>query len=300
MIDGTKLVAAGLLYDGDPWELVLKGQASQTVPLATVLTMSATGSEMNNGAVISRYETKEKYAFYGNYPVFSILDPETLFSLPQRQIACGLSDTFVHVLEQYMTPRAVAADGPLGRRLSGIARTLRPRSYDTMSEVHARRDARLERHDHGRVAGLGHPHDRPRADGALHGLYARRHAGHRHQRYVCCSERSAAKLLSTARRIARGIAEAEEARIDHAFEATGDLLPFAGAIDAPFGGSISARRRLPRSKRRFNAAGVRYGEAANVDGTNGPPHPLESLPADRTCTPKDEWSAGCVTTCGRP
>ena len=103
VIDGTKLIAAGLLYDGDPWDIVLKGQADKTVPLGTVLTMSATGSEMNSGSVISRQETKEKYAFYGDYPVFSILDPETLYSLPQRQIACGLSDTFVHVLEQYMT-----------------------------------------------------------------------------------------------------------------------------------------------------------------------------------------------------
>ena len=80
VIDGTKLIAAGLLYDGDAWDIVLKGQAGKTVPLATVLTMSATGSEMNSGAVISRYETKEKYAFYGDYPVFSILDPETLYS----------------------------------------------------------------------------------------------------------------------------------------------------------------------------------------------------------------------------
>ena len=86
MIDGTKLIAAGLLYEGDAWEIVLKGKAGKTVPLATVLTMSATGSEMNNGAVISRYETKEKYAFYGDYPVFSILDPETLYSCP-----CGRS-----------------------------------------------------------------------------------------------------------------------------------------------------------------------------------------------------------------
>ena len=86
VIDGTKLISAGLLYDGDAWDLVLKGSYNKTVPLATVLTMSATGSEMNNGAVISRYETKEKYAFYSNYPVFSILDPETLFSLPKACI----------------------------------------------------------------------------------------------------------------------------------------------------------------------------------------------------------------------
>ena len=70
VIDGTKLIAAGLLYDGDAWELVRKGASQRTVPLGTVLTIPATGSEMNNGAVISRRETKEKYPFFGNYPLF--------------------------------------------------------------------------------------------------------------------------------------------------------------------------------------------------------------------------------------
>lgn len=74
-----------------------------TIPLGTVLTIPATGSEMNNGAVISRRETHEKYPFYADYPVFSILDPTVTFSLPDFQIACGLADTFVHVMEQYMT-----------------------------------------------------------------------------------------------------------------------------------------------------------------------------------------------------
>ena len=91
VIDGTKLIAAGLLYDGDAWEIVLRGRAEKSVPLATVLTISATGSEMNSGAVISRYETKEKYPFSGDYPLFSILDPGVLYSLPKRQIACGSS-----------------------------------------------------------------------------------------------------------------------------------------------------------------------------------------------------------------
>ena len=58
---------------------------------------------MNNGAVISRHETKEKYPFYANYPLFSILDPEVTFTLPPHQVACGIADTFVHVVEQYMT-----------------------------------------------------------------------------------------------------------------------------------------------------------------------------------------------------
>lgn len=103
VIDGTKLIAAGLKYDGDPWDLVLKHKVTDTVPMGTVLTLPATGSEMNNGAVISRTETHEKLDFYCNYPVFSILDPEATFSLPPHQIACGLADTFVHIMEQYMT-----------------------------------------------------------------------------------------------------------------------------------------------------------------------------------------------------
>lgn len=103
VIDGTKLIAAGLLYDGDAWDLVLKGSAKEALPLATVLTLPATGSEMNSGAVISCKATAEKYPFYSNYPVFSILDPTVTFTLPQYQVACGIADTYVHVMEQYMT-----------------------------------------------------------------------------------------------------------------------------------------------------------------------------------------------------
>ena len=103
VLDGTKLIAAGLCYDGDAWDLVLKGSEKKAIPMGTVLTLPATGSEMNNGAVISRHETREKYPFYGAYPQFSILDPEVTFSLPPYQIACGIADTYVHVMEQYMT-----------------------------------------------------------------------------------------------------------------------------------------------------------------------------------------------------
>lgn len=103
VIDGTKLISAGIPYNGDAWELVKKGSAQNTIPLGTVLTIPATGSEMNNGAVISCRETHEKYPFFSSHPVFSILDPTVTFSLPDYQIACGLADTFVHVMEQYMT-----------------------------------------------------------------------------------------------------------------------------------------------------------------------------------------------------
>jgi NADP-dependent alcohol dehydrogenase len=75
------------------------------MPFGSILTLPATGSEMNSGAVITRAETKEKFAMGGPglFPEFSVLDPEVVKSIPQRQIANGLADAFTHVLEQYMT-----------------------------------------------------------------------------------------------------------------------------------------------------------------------------------------------------
>ncbi len=103
VLDGTKLIASGMPYDGDPWEIVRKGKADAAIPYASVMTLPATGSEMNSGAVISRTETREKFAFYTSYPAFSILDPEATYSLPPHQVACALADIFVHVMEQYLT-----------------------------------------------------------------------------------------------------------------------------------------------------------------------------------------------------
>lgn len=123
VLDGTKLIAAAVNYQGDAWELVLKGHHFESVlPFAAVMTFPATGSEMNNGAVISSVEKTEKFAFYTNYPQFSILDPETTYSLPPYQIACGIADTFVHVIEQYLTETGVS---PLmDRWAEGIMQTL--------------------------------------------------------------------------------------------------------------------------------------------------------------------------------
>lgn len=103
VVDGTKLIGGGLRYEGDAWDLVKKGAFTDTVPVASVLTLPATGSEMNYNGVVSCLATKEKYAFVSKHPVFSILDPVATFTLPQHQLACGLADTFVHVMEQYMT-----------------------------------------------------------------------------------------------------------------------------------------------------------------------------------------------------
>lgn len=106
VIDGTKFIATALKYEGDPWDFMVDpSKATDAVPLATVLTLPATGSEMNNGAVVSRKEFNEKLAFHNpkGYPLFSVLDPEVCYSLPQRQIVNGIVDSFAHTLEQYLT-----------------------------------------------------------------------------------------------------------------------------------------------------------------------------------------------------
>ncbi len=107
VIDGTKFLSAAALYKGEePWNILKNSERTlEGMPFGTVLTLPATGSEMNSGAVITRRETKEKLVMGGPglFPVFSILDPEVVKSIPQRQIANGLADAFTHVLEQYMT-----------------------------------------------------------------------------------------------------------------------------------------------------------------------------------------------------
>ncbi|WP_452602688.1 iron-containing alcohol dehydrogenase [Pontimicrobium sp. MEBiC06410] len=107
VIDGTKFLASAALYKGDtPWDILKNGiRTTKGMPFGTVLTLPATGSEMNSGAVITNAETKEKLGMGGPglFPTFSILDPQVVVSIPKRQLANGITDAFTHVLEQYMT-----------------------------------------------------------------------------------------------------------------------------------------------------------------------------------------------------
>jgi NADP-dependent alcohol dehydrogenase len=111
VIDGTKFVAAAVYAEGDPWEILLQRGANvkKAMPYGTVLTLPATGSEMNDGSVISRTETlsglHDKLYFSSEhvFPQFSVLDPTKSFSLPQRQLANGVVDAYTHVMEQYLT-----------------------------------------------------------------------------------------------------------------------------------------------------------------------------------------------------
>ena len=106
VIDGTKFIAAAIPFDGEPWDILAKRTPiSSAIPFGSVLTLPATGSEMNCGAVITKRVSDDKLAFINTllYPRFSVLDPTKTFTLPARQIANGVVDAFVHTIEQYLT-----------------------------------------------------------------------------------------------------------------------------------------------------------------------------------------------------
>lgn len=107
VVDATKFIAAAACFEGnDPWDILSKhAKIKAAIPFGVVLTLSATGSEMNAGAVITKVATQDKLAFGSPhvYPKFSILDPEVTYSLPPRQVSNGIADAFVHVIEQYLT-----------------------------------------------------------------------------------------------------------------------------------------------------------------------------------------------------
>lgn len=146
VIDGTKFVAAGALLDADPWT-ILEQHAKNVraaLPIGVVLTLPATGSEMNAAAVITRKRTQEKFAFMSRsvYPQFAILDPTRTYTLPARQVGNGVVDAFVHVMEQYMTVPAQAkvqdrfAEGLLQTLVEDGPRALaEPDDYDVRANL---------------------------------------------------------------------------------------------------------------------------------------------------------------------
>lgn len=107
VIDGTKFVAAAACFEGDAWEILLQAgtNVKKALPIGTVLTLPATGSEMNKGAVVTRREKNAKLGFHSVqvFPKFSILDPAKTRTLPPRQVANGIVDSFIHIVEQYVT-----------------------------------------------------------------------------------------------------------------------------------------------------------------------------------------------------
>lgn len=274
VLDGTKLISAGLKYDGDAWELVRKGAYSDTVPMGAVLTLPATGSEMNKGAVISRHETQEKYAFYGNYPVFSILDPETTFTLPPYQVACGLSDTFVHVMEQYLTTPGQSR--LMDRWAEGILSTLieiAPRirenqhNYDLMADfmlsatmglngfiaMGVTQDWATHMIGHELTALHGLTHGATLAivfNGTLRTL--------RKQKY--------GKILQYGERVWGITQGSDDERIDLTIEKTEEFFRSLG-LSTHLSEENIGEETIQEIERRFNERGVAFGETQNVTGS---------------------------------
>ena len=147
VIDATKFIASAACFEnGDPWQILeRKGEIKKALPYGTVLTIAATGSEMNDGAVITKAATKDKLPFSSSllYPKFSVLDPEITYSLPARQTGNGVVDAFVHVIEQYLTYSTEDTtfqdnmwEGILRTLISEGPKTLKePRNYDARANI---------------------------------------------------------------------------------------------------------------------------------------------------------------------
>jgi NADP-dependent alcohol dehydrogenase len=107
VIDGAKYIAAAACLEDDGWRILeTRGKViTRALPIGVVLTLAATGSEMNNGAVVTKAATHDKIPFSSNlcFPRFAILDPAKTMTLPPRQVGNGVVDAFVHVMEQYLT-----------------------------------------------------------------------------------------------------------------------------------------------------------------------------------------------------
>ncbi|MEJ8544046.1 iron-containing alcohol dehydrogenase [Brevibacillus borstelensis] len=104
VIDASKAIAVGVPYEGDVWDFYTRKAVPQkALPLGTVLTLAATGSEMNRGSVVTNWETQEKFGGTTTFPTFSILDPENTFSVPRDQTVYGMCDIMSHVFEQYFS-----------------------------------------------------------------------------------------------------------------------------------------------------------------------------------------------------
>ena len=275
VLDGTKFIAAAIPFTaGKEWDILSKQDAVESaVPLGSVLTLPATGSEMNSAAVISREATKEKLVFSTPlvYPRFSILDPETTFSLPERQTANGIVDTFVHTAEQYLTypVHAQLQD----RQAEAILLTLieegnkaldNPNDYDIRATLMWCATQALNG-----IIGRGVPQDwaTHMIGHELTALYAMDHAHTlavvlpallKHQR-----KNKSAKLLKFAKRVWNIIEGDDDTRIDTAIEKTKQFFNSVGIATSLKDYGIR-REGLERVGERLESRGMKLGEHKNI------------------------------------
>ena len=273
VLDGTKLIAAGIATDKDAWEIVLSGKADKQIPFASVMTVPATGSEMNRGAVITREETKEKFSFNGDYPQFSILDPEVTYSLSEHQIACGMADAYTHVLEQYLTTPGQSrimdrwAEGLL-LSIIEIAPQIRinHRDYDLMADYMLAATLALNDFIRMGITEDWATHQIAHELTALHGIT------HGHTLAIVMpgllrvmKKQKQAKLLQYGERVF-GITEgSEEERVDKAIGKTEEFYRSLGLTTRLSEEGIG-NETIETIARRFNERNVAFGENRNVTG----------------------------------
>lgn len=273
VLDGTKLIAAGIASEKDAWDIVPSGVADKQIPFSSVMTVPATGSEMNGGAVITREETHEKFSFGGDYPQFSILDPEVTYSLSEHQIACGLADAYTHVLEQYMT--TTGQSRIMDRWAEGLLLTIieiapkikeNPNDYDLMADYML--SATLALNDFIRMGitqdwathQIGHELT------ALHGIT------HGHSLAIvmpgtfrALKEQKHEKLLQYGERIFNIREGSEDERVDKAIETTEEFYRSLG-LTTRLSEEGVGEETIETIVRRFNERGVAFGENRNVTG----------------------------------
>ncbi len=275
VLDGTKLIAAAVRYDGDAWDLVLdNSRIGEILPFGDVMTLPATASEMNRNAVISSIETKEKFGMKVDYPRFSILDPQTTFTLPVYQRAAGMADTFIHVMEQYMT---VAGQSPLMDRWSeGILQTLveiapkvleSENDYDSMANYMMCATMGLNGFIAMGVTEDWATHQIGHELTAIHGLT------HGHTLAIVfpgllkvLREQKKGKILQYGERVWGITGGTEDERIDRTIDATEKFFRSLGLQTRLHEVGIGEDTIL-EIERRFNERGVAFGEGANVTGT---------------------------------
>ncbi|MBO5282625.1 MAG: iron-containing alcohol dehydrogenase [Lachnospiraceae bacterium] len=144
VLDCSKAICAGALYDGEPWDLIsYQVKAQKALPLVDILTLAATGSEYDCGGVISRTETNDKIGYMDEllFPVASILDPRYTFSVSRKQTAAGTADAINHIMEQYFCEKhSVLTDGMCEAAIKSLIQNARvaleePDNYEARSEL---------------------------------------------------------------------------------------------------------------------------------------------------------------------
>lgn len=273
VLDGTKLIAAGIASDEDAWDIVLKGIAEKQIPFASVLTVPATGSEMNGGAVITRAETREKFAFGGDYPQFSILDPEVTYSLSKHQVACGLADAYTHVLEQYLTTPGQSrlmdrwAEGVLLSVIE-IAPKIKenPCDYDLMADYMLAATLALNDFIRMGISQDWATHQIGHELTALHGTT------HGHSLAIVMpgtlrvlKEQKHEKLLQYGERVFGITGGTEQERVEKAIEKTEEFYRSLGLTTRLSEENIG-NETIETIAKRFNDRGVAFGENQNVTG----------------------------------